>query len=68
MRKEPSPNLQLYQSVQRVLDKLVDLVEDKILGLDITGIIRCWNYVRVNSLFQIGFEVIHTKHYWLIKD
>ena len=39
-RKEPSPNLQLYQSVQKVLDKLVDMVEDKMLGFDTTGIAK----------------------------
>ena len=33
-----SPNVNLYQSVQKVVDKLIDLVEDKVLGLDISGI------------------------------
>ena len=40
MRKDPSPNLLLYQSIQKVLDKLVNMVEGKILGLDVTGIIK----------------------------
>ena len=30
-----SPNVNLYQSVQKVVDRLIDLVEDKVLGLDI---------------------------------
>ena len=33
-----SPNVNLYQSVQKVVDRLIDLVEDKVLGLDISGI------------------------------
>ena len=37
-KRDPSPNLLLYQSVQKVLDKLIELVEDKVLGLDIAGI------------------------------
>ena len=37
-KRDPSPNLLLYQSVQKVLDKLIELVEDKILGFDIAGI------------------------------
>ena len=40
MKRDPSPNLLLYQLVQKVLDKLVDMVEDKILGFDITGITK----------------------------
>ena len=32
------PNVNLYQSVQKVVDRLIDLVEDKVLGLDISGI------------------------------
>ena len=40
MKRDPSLNLLLYQSVQKVLDKLVDMVEDKILGFDITGITK----------------------------
>ena len=39
-RKNPTPNLLLYQSIQKVLDKLVDMVEDKILGFDVTGIAK----------------------------
>ena len=39
-RRDPSPNLVLYQSIQKVLDKLVDMVEDKILGFDVTGITK----------------------------
>ena len=35
---QPAPNLQLYQSVQRVVDKLIDCVEDKLLGLEVSGI------------------------------
>ena len=46
-RKDPSPNLQLYQSVQRVLDRLVDVVEDKILGFNVTGITKCGSCVYV---------------------
>ena len=37
MRRDASPNLLLYQSIQKVLDKLVSVVEDKILGFDVTG-------------------------------
>ena len=37
-KRDPSPNLLLYQSVQKVLDKLIELVEDKVLGFDIAGI------------------------------
>ena len=33
----PTPNVNLYQSVQRVVDKLRDLVEDKVLGLEFPG-------------------------------
>ena len=40
MRKDPSPNLLLYKLIQKVLDKLVDMVEDKILGFDVTGITK----------------------------
>ena len=40
MRKNPTPNLLLYQSIQKVLDKLVGMVEDKILGFDVTGIAK----------------------------
>ena len=39
-RKNPTPNLLLYQSIQKVLDKLVDMVEDKILGFDVSGITK----------------------------
>ena len=39
-KRDPSPNLLLYQSVQKVLDKLIELVEDKILGFDIAGITK----------------------------
>ena len=35
---QPAPNLQLYQSVQRVVDRLIDCVEDKLLGLEVSGI------------------------------
>ena len=37
-KRDPSPNLLLYQSVEKVLDKLIELVEDKVLGFDIAGI------------------------------
>ena len=37
-RPNASPNVNLYQSVQKVVDMLVDLVEDKDLGLDTPGI------------------------------
>ena len=40
MRKNPTPNLLLDQSIQKVLDKLVDMVEDKILGFDVSGITK----------------------------
>ena len=33
-----TPNVNLYQSVQKVVDRFIDLVEDKVLGLDISGI------------------------------
>ena len=39
-KRDPSPNLLLYQSVQKVLDKLIEMVEDKILGFDIAGITK----------------------------
>ena len=35
---QPAPNSQLYQSVQKVVDRLVDCVEDKLLGLEVSGI------------------------------
>ena len=56
-RREPPPNLQLYQSVQKVLDKLVEMVEDKILGLDMTGITKHSSYVCVDSLLRVSSEV-----------
>ena len=37
-RPNASPNVNLYQSVQKVVNMLVDLVEDKDLGLDTPGI------------------------------
>ena len=40
MRKNPTLNTLLYQSIQKVLDKLVDMVEYKILGFDVSGIIK----------------------------
>ena len=40
MRKNRLPNLLLYQSIQKVLDKLVDMVEDKFLGFDVSGITK----------------------------
>ena len=40
MKRDPSPNLLLYQSVQKVLDNLIEMVEDKILGFDIAGITK----------------------------
>ena len=39
-KRDPSLNLLLYQSVQKVLDKLIELVEDKILGFNIAGITK----------------------------
>ena len=33
----PTPNVHLYQSVQRVIDKLRNFVEDKIMGLETPG-------------------------------
>ena len=44
-----SPNVNLYQSVPKVVDKLLDLVEDKVLGLDIAGIPRILSYVVISS-------------------
>ena len=38
VKPNPSPNINLYQSIQRVVDKLRDMVEDKVLGLDTPGI------------------------------
>ena len=35
---QPAPNLQLFQLVQRVVDRLIDCVEDKLLGLEVSGI------------------------------
>ena len=46
MRKNPTPNLLLYQSIQKVLDKLVDMVEDKILDFDVSGITKYGSYVH----------------------
>ena len=37
IKPNPSPNINLYQSVQRVVDKLRDMVEDKVLGFDTSG-------------------------------
>ena len=37
VKPNSSPNINLYQSVQRVVDKLRDMVEDKVLGLDTPG-------------------------------
>ena len=38
MYKNPAPNLNLYQSIQRVMEKLLDKVEDKIWGIEVPGI------------------------------
>ena len=40
IQPNPTPNVHLYQSVQRVIDNLRNLVEDKTLGLDTPGILR----------------------------
>ena len=44
-----SPNVNLYQSVQKVVDKLLDLVEDKLLGLEVSGIPCISSYVVISS-------------------
>ena len=36
-RPNATPNVNLYQSVQKVIDMLIDHVEDKVLWLDIPG-------------------------------
>ena len=35
--RQQAPNLQLYQLVQKVVDRLVDWVEDRLLGLKNIG-------------------------------
>ena len=37
IQPHPTPNVHLYQSVQRVVDNLRNLVEDKIMGLETPG-------------------------------
>ena len=54
-KRDPSPNLLLYQSVQKTLDKLVDMVEDKILGFDITGITKKIEVMFILFLVRIEF-------------
>ena len=51
-----SPNVNLYESVQRVVDRLVDLVEDKMLGLDVSGI---------HMYFQVVFQLVTSYIYFL---
>ena len=36
-RPNVTPSVNMYQSVQKVIDMLIDLIEDKVLGLDIPG-------------------------------
>ena len=57
-KRNPSPNLQLYQSIQKVLDKLVNMVEDKILGFDVTGTTKYSKLCSYCSLFKSNFWVI----------
>ena len=37
IQPHPTPNVHLYQSVQRVIDNLRNLVEDKLMGLETPG-------------------------------
>ena len=50
------PNGNLYQSVQRVIDRLVDFVENKMMGLEYAGINiyfkLCSNWFQVASIFD----------------
>ena len=49
IRPNSSPNINLYQSVQRVIEGLIDQVKDKILGLDVSGI---------HMYFQVVFQLV----------
>ena len=56
IRPNSSPNVNLYESVQRVVDRLVDLAEDKMLGLDVSGI---------HMYFQVVFQLVTSCIYFL---
>ena len=58
VRPNVSPNINLYQLVQKVGDKLVDLVEDRVLGLDMSGT-HIYSKLCCNSLsiLLLFFEV-----------
>ena len=50
IQPNPTPNIHLYQSVQRVVDNLRDFVEDKILGLETPGTLKFG--IKVEILFS----------------
>ena len=53
--KNPAPNLNLYQSVQRVMEKLLDKVKDKIWGVEFTGIMIDLVLTLLDFYFQGEF-------------
>ena len=55
IQAHPTPNVHLYQSVQRVIDNLQNLVEDKLLSLDTPGILRFGIEVEIISGFLLNY-------------
>ena len=46
------PRSRLYEDVQKCMDKLLERVEDRLLGLDVTGI----NYQKVDWLLEVSWN------------